>query len=153
MRGAEKENIDDMREFDDEGRGNEEDGEGAAEDEEDEGDDPDASGTSKKKPAKKEKDKGKKDKEEEKEEEDGEEEDDFAAWNTEVGPDIGALEARLNPVQRYALKFRTDIDPFRSLYFLSEEQRRREAEEDQVGDFYLRTADSGTCETLPYLCV
>lgn len=32
---------------------------------------------------------------------------------------------------RYALKFRTVVDPFKSLYFISEEQRRREAEEDQ----------------------
>jgi len=57
-------------------------------------------------------------------------EEEFAAFQNRLGPDVGAIEARLRPVERYAFRFRTEIDPYYSLFYVSEEQRRRELEED-----------------------
>ncbi|CAN0293916.1 unnamed protein product, partial [Ectocarpus fasciculatus] len=45
-----------------------------------------------------------------------------------VGPDVSALESSLAPIERYALRVRTDVDPYYSLYFRTEAQRREEIE-------------------------
>ena len=45
-----------------------------------------------------------------------------------VGPDISALVASLVPIERYALRVRTEVDPYLSLYYRTEEQRREEIE-------------------------
>lgn len=45
-----------------------------------------------------------------------------------VGPDVSALEASLAPIERYALRVRSEVDPFYSLYFRTEAQRREEVE-------------------------
>lgn len=47
----------------------------------------------------------------------------FASWQANVGVDAKSLESALKPVERYALKLRTSIDPYYSLFFLSEQQR------------------------------
>ena len=47
----------------------------------------------------------------------------FASWQAKIGPDIGVLESALKPVERYALKLRTDVDPYYSMFFLTEQQR------------------------------
>jgi hypothetical protein len=60
-------------------------------------------------------------------------EDELAAFQSDFGPDVGAIEARLKPVERFAFRFRTEVEEFKSLYWLSEEQRRREIEE-EVGN-------------------
>ncbi len=50
----------------------------------------------------------------------------FAAWQGAVGPDVAALEASLLPVERYALGFKENIDPYYSIWYRTEEQRRLE---------------------------
>ena len=45
-----------------------------------------------------------------------------------VGPDVSALESALAPIERYALRVRQEVDPFYSLYFRTEAQRREEVE-------------------------
>ena len=47
----------------------------------------------------------------------------FASWQAKVGPDFDSLKAALRPVERYAVRIRTDIDPFYSMFFLTEQQR------------------------------
>lgn len=49
-------------------------------------------------------------------------------FQNKVGPDVSALEASLAPIERYALRVRTEVDPHHSLYFLTETQRREEVE-------------------------
>lgn len=41
---------------------------------------------------------------------------------------MSALESSLAPIERYALRVRTDVDPYYSLYFRTEAQRREEIE-------------------------
>ena len=41
---------------------------------------------------------------------------------------MSALESSLAPIERYALRVRTEVDPFYSLYFRTEAQRREEVE-------------------------
>jgi len=60
-------------------------------------------------------------------------EEEFASWQASVGAkDFGALEAALKPVERYALNFRTVIDPYYSLHYLSEQQRLDEMQADEA---------------------
>ena len=47
----------------------------------------------------------------------------FASWQEKVGPDFRALQSALKPVERYALRFRTDCDPYYSLFYISEQAR------------------------------
>lgn len=61
----------------------------------------------------------------------------FTRWQESVGgKDFRTLEAALKPVERYALKLRTTIDPYFSLHYLSDQQKMAEiqAEEGQVWD-------------------
>ena len=54
----------------------------------------------------------------------------FAAWQTEVGMDNEAIEASLSPVERTALHWSAERDPFYSLYAVLEYNRKMdEAEE------------------------
>jgi len=52
----------------------------------------------------------------------------FAAWQSQVGVDKASIDASLNPVERYALQFKEDIEPFYSMWYLSEQQRIQETE-------------------------
>eukprot|EP00606_Chrysophyceae_sp_TOSAG23-5_P001475 GSChrysophyteH2.ASY1.ANO1.267.1 assembled CDS len=47
----------------------------------------------------------------------------FASWQANIGPDVKALESALKPVERYALNLRTNIDPYYSMFFLTDQQR------------------------------
>lgn len=47
----------------------------------------------------------------------------FATWQAQVGHDFHSLESALKPVERFALRFRTDIDPFFSIFYFNEQQR------------------------------
>ena len=47
----------------------------------------------------------------------------FASWQASVGPDFNALEAALRPVERYAVGFHTNIEPYYSMHFISEQER------------------------------
>ena len=53
----------------------------------------------------------------------------FASWQAKVGPDFESIEGALKPVERYALRFRTDpqLDPYYSVYFLTEQQKLESA--------------------------
>ncbi|CAM9514029.1 unnamed protein product, partial [Chrysoparadoxa australica] len=59
---------------------------------------------------------------------DAELEKEFAAWQSNVGLDSAKLEASLLPIERYGLRFKETHDPFYSLYYLTEQQRKQEAE-------------------------
>ncbi|KAL3920241.1 MAG: hypothetical protein SGILL_003358 [Bacillariaceae sp.] len=54
----------------------------------------------------------------------------FAAWQSSAGFDGTAIEDSLSPMERYGLRFREDIDPFYSVFFINEERRKQEALED-----------------------
>jgi len=56
----------------------------------------------------------------------------FAAWQIQVGVDKASIDASLNPVERYALRFKEDVDPFYSMWYLSEQQRIQETEASQA---------------------
>lgn len=59
---------------------------------------------------------------------------DFTSWQESVGAkDFRTIEAALRPVERYALSFRTHVDPFLSLHYLSEQQRLAEMQADEAG--------------------
>lgn len=47
----------------------------------------------------------------------------FASWQAKVGPDFRALESALKPVERFALRFRTDLEPYYSIFYINEQQR------------------------------
>lgn len=53
----------------------------------------------------------------------------FAAWQSTSGFDGSAIEDSLSPMERYGLRFREDIDPFYSVFFINEERRKMEAME------------------------
>jgi len=52
----------------------------------------------------------------------------FAVWQAQVGVDKASIDSSLNPVERYALNFKEDVDPFYSMWYLSEEDRLEETE-------------------------
>jgi hypothetical protein len=47
----------------------------------------------------------------------------FASWQASVGPDFDALQSALKPVERYAVAFHTNVEPYYSMHFLSEHER------------------------------
>ena len=55
----------------------------------------------------------------------------FATWQSTVGLDAAEITGALAPMERYALRFREDIDPFFSAYHRSEECRAMEEEQFQ----------------------
>ena len=54
----------------------------------------------------------------------------FAAWQNSSVFDGSAIEDSLSPMERYGLRFREDVDPFYSVFFINEERRKQEALED-----------------------
>jgi hypothetical protein len=61
-------------------------------------------------------------------------EEEFATWQASVGgSDFQKLESALKPIERFALRFHTDVEPFYSMHYLSEQQRLVEMEEDAKG--------------------
>jgi superfamily II DNA/RNA helicase len=58
----------------------------------------------------------------------------FARWQESVGgKDFRTLEAALKPVERYALKIRTIVDPYYSLHYLSDQQKMAEIQAEEQG--------------------
>ena len=122
MRGAQQEAKEELQEFDEDIRINKDDEEGA---ESQESQDENA-------PPGKDKQKPEAPKNETKEEgETAALEKEFAAWQIQVGVDQASIDASLNPVERYALRFKEDIEPFYSMWYLSEQQRIQDIETDQ----------------------
>ena len=56
----------------------------------------------------------------------------FASWQASVGPDFKTLESALKPVERYAVRFHTLIEPYYSVHFISEQQRLDELATEQM---------------------
>ena len=131
LRGAQKEAAEELKEFD-ENAVIEKDPD--AEDEEnDDGEESD------KRPSKRQKaNNSKQDKEEkgsenveEQKSEENELEKEFASWQNTVGFDASAIDNALSPMERYALAFREDIDPFYSIFYINELNRKLEVAENQ----------------------
>jgi hypothetical protein len=61
--------------------------------------------------------------------EEGDLEKDFAAWQSTVGLDASAVDSALSPMEKYALNFREDIDPFYSIFYINEHNRQMEVAE------------------------
>jgi hypothetical protein len=55
----------------------------------------------------------------------------FAAWQTKVGMNVSAIESTLTPTERYGLRFREEIDPFYSIFWINEYNRKLEAAEEK----------------------
>ena len=51
----------------------------------------------------------------------------FASWQAKVGPDFKALENALKPIERFALRIRTEVEPYYSAFFFANDQLRLEA--------------------------
>ena len=58
----------------------------------------------------------------------------FANWQAKVGHDFRALENALKPVERYALRYRTEIDPYYSLFYISDQMRLEALKEEQANE-------------------
>ena len=122
LRGAQKEAAEEMQEFD----------ENAAIDMESESEDDDEAEDGKSSRPKTKAKEGKKVEETvENKIEESELEKEFAAWQTAIGIDPTAIESSLSPMERYALSFRENIDPFYSIFYINELRRKREAAEPQ----------------------
>ena len=50
-------------------------------------------------------------------------ENEFASWQASVGPDYQALEGALKPIERYAVRIRTEVDPYYSIFYITEQAR------------------------------
>jgi len=55
----------------------------------------------------------------------------FAAWQVKVGVNADTIGSTLCPTERYGLNFRETIDPYYSLYYLTELDGLRQAEESE----------------------
>lgn len=69
---------------------------------------------------------------EERKPDDADMEKEFAAWQNQVGADPASVEASLSPMERYGLNFRTNVDPFYSVYAIMEQQRLQAASQEQA---------------------
>jgi E1A-binding protein p400 len=47
----------------------------------------------------------------------------FASWQASVGPDFKSLESALKPIERYAFRIRTEVDPYYSIFYITEQAR------------------------------
>jgi hypothetical protein len=50
-------------------------------------------------------------------------ENEFASWQASVGPDYQALEGALKPIERFAVRIRTEVDPYYSIFYITEQAR------------------------------
>jgi SNF2 family DNA or RNA helicase len=129
LQGAQKEAVEDLKEFDEntaipKGSDDEEDGRKRSEE----------GKTTRKKPIKKGNkkeatDTAKPEGEEQQNSDEKELEKEFAAWQSTEGFDEKAIEQSLSPMEKYGLKFREDIDPFYSIFFINEQRRKMEVME------------------------
>merc|ERR1712238_569349 len=128
LRGAQKEATDDLKEFDENTaipKGSDE--------EVDEPEKGEGGKTARKKMVKKERKKDdtniSKSEGEQQNSDEKELEKEFAAWQNAKGFEEKAIEQSLSPMERYGLKFREDIDPFYSIFFINEQRRKMEVME------------------------
>ncbi|GKZ00379.1 hypothetical protein MPSEU_000990900 [Mayamaea pseudoterrestris] len=56
----------------------------------------------------------------------------FEAWQDKGGVDFTTLTASLGPVERYSLRFRQDVDPFYSVFAITEYNQKIEAANERV---------------------
>lgn len=122
LRGAQKEAEEDQKEFDEDTAIVKE---GSDEDEDEDG----KGGKTKRKATKKGKGKGQESEGDEQNSDEKDLEKEFAAWQSTEGFDEKAIDKSLSPMERYGLKFREEIDPFYSIFYINEERRRMEVME------------------------
>ncbi|KAL7565038.1 hypothetical protein ACA910_020749 [Epithemia clementina (nom. ined.)] len=67
----------------------------------------------------------------------------FESWQTKVGLDKDAIEASLSPVERYGFRWRTNVDPFVSLYAVLEYKRKVEEEEEEDDEIDIDEIERG----------
>ena len=118
LRGAQKEAADELKEFD----------ESIEYAKESDAEDDSGAETKKENTSAKSDETEKQSAEDESKKEEQEMEKEFAAWQEKAGMDASAIEASLSPMERYGLRFRTEIDPFYSIFAVMEEQRKNEAQ-------------------------
>ena len=120
LRGAQKEAADELKEFD----------ESIEYAKESDAEDDSGAETKKENTSAKSDETEKQSAEDESKKEEQEMEKEFAAWQEKAGMDASAIEASLSPMERYGLRFRTEIDPFYSIFAVMEEQRKNEAQQE-----------------------
>jgi superfamily II DNA/RNA helicase len=123
LRGAQKEAAEEMQEFDENAEIKKD------SDAEDEDEEADGKASRPKKKQKKAAEETKAEEPTDSKNEESELEKEFAAWQTTVGFDEAAIESSLSPMERYALSFRENIDPFYSVFYINELRRKAEAAE------------------------
>jgi E1A-binding protein p400 len=74
----------------------------------------------------------------------------FQEWQSKLGADKASIDACLNPVERYALRFKEDIDPFYSMWYLSEQQRLNEIEANQENEWNIDMIEALKAEEEQY---
>lgn len=57
---------------------------------------------------------------------------DFNSWQFSLGTDFSALYSALKPVERYAFKFHTQLEPYYSMYYISEQQKLAEIVQEEM---------------------
>ena len=129
LQGAQKEAADELKEFDENAEV-----EKNSDDEDDEKEQQKSTQVTERKSPSKSKGKDTNDEVDNKEDEEqnGDENDlekEFAAWQSTVGFDANAIESSLAPTERYGLRFREEIDPFYSVFYINELRRKEEATE------------------------
>jgi hypothetical protein len=60
----------------------------------------------------------------------------FASWQAKLGPDFKSLENALKPVERFAIRVRTDIDPFYSIYIITDQLRLEALQAESSGEVW-----------------
>lgn len=130
LHGAQKEAAEDLKEFDENAEIQKD---SDAEDEENGDDDGKARPKKRLKSDKSQKEKkdDNKEKAEEQKSEENDLEKEFATWQNTVGLDVSAISNALSPMERYGLSFREDVDPFYSIFYINEYNRKLEVTEDQ----------------------
>ena len=129
MKGAQKEAAEELQEFDENAQSKESDAEGEESQDEEVGEEKKI--VNPKKVSSKKRvtglvETGKQDEQLVADKPEDEIEKEFAVWQNKVGVDTEAISASLTPTERYALRFKEEVDPFYSIHFYSEEQRMDE---------------------------
>jgi hypothetical protein len=65
--------------------------------------------------------------------EDADVEAEFASWQSKIGADFKAIESALKPVERFAFRMHTEVEPYYSLHYVMDQQRLNEVVEETGG--------------------
>jgi E1A-binding protein p400 len=65
--------------------------------------------------------------------EDADMEAEFASWQSKIGTDFDSIQSALKPIERFAYKMHTEVEPFYSIPYLLDLQRMNELAEEKGG--------------------